>query len=1485
MSGVRERETRHRLGRASPQARADCGAVSTNGIAAPFQPPGSLCSSSYSFFSPARPPSCVTSASGVGGPHAATPVDDACGAEYATAAPRRHSYGAQAVSPASHPLPSRPPPHRITYSDSAPQCQTSLSVATATLPKVDAGTAEKSYTSAGTCGDSSASSIDRLLVLLNPAPSKTTGAEAARPTDATGTPSVLISGRVKSLLSRARIALGGTSAARESSRENAHTDSCEIVPLSENAHPSCKDVSPSPSPIVKGHHHRPRYEEADEEKHSGRSSTGQRNASQKSSLAAGACADHPTMLPCPSQLSAEKLSESAAGSAGPWRRASTSAIPFGPSSMGVLTRSPEAVFSSVAAAATTEASYSPERSSSSPTATRRESCMRHSRPSLLITSGSPKAMNAAMPSVRLIYTRSSGSSKARSPEKRRSLLVSAAKDVLSDGVHVAAAASTESATATEGVSDLTVKGVHATTATASAQLSLGAQLPLRRSSLAQQNESGHLSPPSASIPLARNFTNAGVHDRVPKPAALSPSEGCERVADEKCGDASGKDTERTANGAFRPASARDADEAPQSYLTRWRQRQEESRLKAKGVEPISVSSSPDIESSTIHRAWTVKDAVSAVAKEGGLRLLPSVPAPNALWRQQKGREPPSARTTSAANDLTAAPQAPAKEPVRQRRQVLTVDAETAATVCHTSDSVRLGELMHGSAVPHAPDAALALGEAQPKPPSATQSRSAIVGAAAAVVRNRESQARMTTSVSAHISSVSSFSSCYLAEDAAHQAAGGEGVAEDLVVQSPQLHDPPMGAMAVNPPRPPSARPTACHDVASEAAAGADPTRRRPSGCASSHCSARREITGGSMVTEKDGAAPFQSASAAETRKLFRAALERRVQRLQLQDCARNAGYTSQSSSSMEARAGMPEEAAAVSLDSCRLEQPNARRATTISTTCSSPWKLTQGATAISSSSAESTLSSACADRTVTPEGLSTLHLSTVASPPTELGTDEDAPSIGERAAAETRVEPAFSAGGRGRDRRSSFCTTDTASERTSPRLKSPQCLKNEELADHRSVSRTPGTYTSLLQWIRQNRTSSSRPASGVSETLLAADSTAGVAAVWPTTEIEQNARLARRRALAKKHGRPSRNASDTEGDNSHAHHPGAGASGQALKALSAHKSADAFGSQGDSNSIGSLDTSSFEKNVRSEKQLHLVPAHPSSQNATEGSSIPVIDAELPTHTLTSAVVDGVKGATVTTRALGDIDVSELDKLEQSINALLKNYRHSNAKEKGSAPPKSTAAAARMLEVLPTTGAPTSMDAKHKEATVALKAHVKKGPKHDILGCSNAGENAHTCVYHRCTSETDDGDSQWEASGLWCGDEAAHEAKPPPAFVPPLDLTLLLLPNVDSDDLKRYRIPMPSAVPAPDEAHRNLLFNIGACAVSFGDESNAAAPGNALRAGATAGEPSTSAPRTGEKDPTSTLGGQASVKSLCALPPRRAGKSATPPSHKRVAISK
>ncbi|KAG5495848.1 hypothetical protein JIQ42_02718 [Leishmania sp. Namibia] len=792
--------------------------------------------------------------------------------------------------------------------------------------------------------------------------------------------------------------------------------------------------------------------------------------------------------------------------------------------------------------------------------------------------------------------------------------------------------------------------------------------------------------------------------------------------------------------------------------------------------------------------------------------------------------------------------------------------------------------MHGSAVPHAPTAALALGETQPKPPSATQSRSAIVGAAAAVVRNREPQVRLTASVPAHTSSVSSSPSCYLAEDAAHQAAGGEGVAEDLVVQSPPLHDPPMGAIAVNPTRPPSALPTACPDVASEAAAGADPTRRRPSGCASAHSSARRETTGGSMVTEKDGAAPLQSASAAETHKLFLAALERRVQRLQLQECARNAGHTSQLSTSMEARAGMPEEAVAVSLDSCGLEQPSARLTTTISTPCSFPWKVTQGATAISSSSAESTLSSACADRTVTPEGLSTLYLSTVASPPTEPGTDEDAPSIGERAAAETRVEPAFSAGGRGRDHRSSFYTTDTASERTSPGLKSPQCLKNEELADHRSVSRTPGTYTSLLQWIRQNRTSSSRPASGVSETLLAVDSTAGVAAVSPTTEIEQNARLARRRALAKKHGRPSRNASDTEGDNSNAHHPGAGASGQALKASSAHNSADACGSQGDSSSIGSLGTSS-EKNVRSEKQLHLVPAHPSSQGATEGSSIPVTDAELSTHTLTSAVVDGVKGATATARALGDIDVSELDKLEQSINALLKNYRHSKAKEKSSAPPKSTAAAAQMLEVLPTTGAPTSMDAKHKEATVALNAHIKKGPKHDILGCSNAGENAHTCVYHRCASETDDGDSQWEASGLWCGDEAAHEAKPPPAFVPPLDLTLLLLPNVDSDDLKRYRIPMPSAVPAPDEAHRNLLFTIGACAVSFGDESNAAAPGNALRAGATASEPSTSAPTTGEKDPTSTLGGQASVKSLCALPPRRAGKSATPSSHKCVAISK
>ncbi|KAG5471348.1 hypothetical protein LSCM1_01432 [Leishmania martiniquensis] len=1275
------------------------------------------------------------------------------------------------------------------YSGSAPQRQTCASTADTTLPKVDAGAAEQtSYTLVGTSGGPSASSTDRVLVPLSPAPSKTAGAGAAPSANATGTPSADKGGRVQALLARARVALAKTSVARESCQTDARVSSGDRAPPSVNAHDLRKGLPVPLSQAVKSHRHSNRHccKEADEEKCSSRSSTSQRNISQKSSLTADPRADHLTLPLDASQLRGEKLSGSAAGSAESGRRVSAADTPFGRSSSRAFARGRAADTIPAAVASAVDASHSAEKSSSSPSAALRGSCERQPRPSLSITPGYPKASNAAAPSVRFIYTRSSRSCKARSPEKAQSFLVSAAKDVRSVSDRVAAALM-ESATAAAGVVSLTDEDADAPTTVAPAHRSLGAPPPPSCSTLPHQNEYGHHHQSRMGVPLAR-LTNADAPDMESQPAAPVSLEGRKGSTGKKCGDRPGKHLERTAHSSFHLASTRDFEEAPQSYLKRWRQRQEAKSLKGKTAEPISASASPDIESCATYSGLVTKGAASAAAKEG--------------------EEPSSRAATATAFGLAVGPRPHAKEPVRPLGPISMEDAKSATTLPNPSHSSPLSEVMHGTLVAQALEATLASvgcqrsskepGATQPKTPSATHSQTATGGAAVAEVRSDASLPCSATSVSAHPSFHSSSSSCCLTLDAAHDAAVGERIPVGRVMQSwPPLHDSPIGAIVVKSPRPSSSQPATSPGLASEAAEGTDSTSRRPPGCAFTHRPARREAVGGPAGAEKESAAPFLLGSAAETRKRFRAALERRGQRLQLQESVRSAGHVSRQPTSTEAWASMPDEGAAVPLDSYGPGQISGRRTTDISTPCSSPWKVTQGSALVFSSRVESMHSSACADRTVTPEGLSTLHLSTVASPPTEPGTDEDAPSIGERAAAETRVEPAFSADGRGRDCWSSFRITETASGKASPVLQSPQHSTDEELVGHRTASRTSGAYTSLLQWIRQNRTPSPRPAAGVPETILAVDATVRPAAVSATTETKPSAHLAERRALVDKYRRPSRNVSDAEVPNNEALQPEAGASGQAFKASLAHKSTDAWGSQRHSSSTSSMCISSLDKDKMPEKQLSLAPEHLSGQDVAEGSSLPVTSAGLPSPALSSAVTSKVKGSAATSSTLGGIGVDELDKLEQSVNALLKNYRHGKAIENGGAPSKLTAAAALMLEMPPPTQKLPGGDAKRTDATLALSADAMRDPKHGMPARGNAGEKAHVRVRHDYRSETEDEDSEWGSSGLWCGEEALHEAKPPPAFVPPLDFTLLLLPTGDSEELTRYRIPMPSAVPAPD----------------------------------------------------------------------------------------
>lgn len=1494
MGDGRAGATRHGIGTGIPEQRADIGSGGRTGITAGARPPRSLSSFSSLFVSLARPTGSNTSASDVGDSDGASAGAAVHGAEHTTVESRRRRYSAQSISSLPHPLLSRPRHnlnplrtsahcgfttvstrgsrrHHMAHNGSPPQRRASVLAAAATRRKVDAATAEKDVRALSlACDDSSASFIDGWHTSMNAATFATIGAAsaAASSTDSTATPTSLANGRANPLLSRVGAPLAKASAARKFYKGDARRGSGNTVPRRKTARDPGGGSSLPPSLAVKGRHHQYLYGQVDKEEHSSGSSAGARDKSQKARVASDVCADQPTLSRHPYQLGVENFSELAAEPAAPRRRESAYAAPFPPFSWSAFTGDRADASSPAAAASAVEVSHSPVTSSSRPSVTSHANCTGHLKPSLSTTPDSPKAMGVPVPSVHFIYTRTGNRSRDLGREKSKYRSLSATRNVPGNGVCAVVAASTEPATTAVRVVDLADGRAAATTSIASAPVSLLTQLLHRGSTLPQRHTKGTLGQPSAHPTFTRSLTYTCARAQESRPAAQSPSEGRGRPADEKRNDASRKDAEPMAGGGSRRTSTRDFEEASHSHLQRWRQRQEENRSKEKDATSMSASTSSTVESATTLRDVPVKDKVGAAPREQGARPLPSEPATDASWQRQAKNEKPSAQAASITDtDLAVAPQPSTEEPERRRNRSVTVEARNASSTPTVSGSFLLSELRHGGAVPESPEAALASVASkrnskmsttpQPELPSTVQSRSVIDGSAAAAVRNHKVHAESTASVSTH-PAPSKSSSCCLTEDPAHRVTAKDGILVDREAQ-PSLA---------------SAQHTTHPRFVSEKAKGATPANRRPLDCTSAHQSAPCQTTQRSTTTAKEDTAPFLSASATETQGLFRAVLERREQPLQLQEYLRNAGRAfPQQSTSIETPVGMPG-GVEVSPVFSSLECSSTRHTTVTSSPCTSPWTLTQGTTVSAAFKAESTRSAARAARTVTPEGVEVLHMSSVESSPADPEAGKNASRRGGGVGAETHAEPALSSQRMRGDLRSSFSTTEASAEQTSPGLKSLQSSKDEELAERRPASATPGAYTPLLQWVRQNRTQLPLPSGGAPTPLPAIHVAAGHAAMPVTTEMEQNPHLVQRRALVNKYPRPSRTASDTEVNNNEAQLPEAGASRHVPKELLLRKLADTCGSHRRSSTHSFVRVPSLGKDMAPERHPTPAPAYSSGQGAGEGLSTPVAEGELLPHARTSAVVDDAKGAsTCTVTSLGDIQLDELDKLEQSINALLQSYGPRKAAEEGSAPAKLTAAAALMCETSPPAKTSASTNARHKEDMAAVKEHNRNDRKDDALVPRDTQGGGHARPHHSCTLETEDDDSQLEESRLWCGDEDEHEAKPPPSFVPPLDLTLLLVPTGDSEDLKPYRIPLPSAVPEPDEARRRFLCSIGAYTAAFGEEGKTATAGDSLSAGAADG-PSASASMKGAEDAAPPPGNFALLNDSCAAPSRRASKIGT-----------
>ncbi|CAG9579296.1 conserved hypothetical protein [Leishmania major strain Friedlin] len=1363
--------------------------------------------------------------------------------------------------------------HDIAHSGAPPQRRTSVLVAAETRQKVDAETAEKDVSALSlACRGSSASSIGGWRTSMSPAPfvAIEAASAAASPTDSTATPTALANGCADPSLSRVAATLARASAARTFYKGRARSGSGNAVPRRETAHDPSSGSSLPPSLAVKDRHHQHRCGKFDKEEHSSGSSAGPHDKSQRARLAADVCADQPKLSRHPYQLGVENFSELTAEPAPPRRRVSAYAAPFGPSSWSAFTGDRAEASSPTAAPSAVEASHSPVTSSSHHNVTSRANHTGRLKPSLPTTPGSPKAMNVTMPSMCFIYTRTSNRSTDRNREKPKYRSLSAATNALSDEVCAVVAASTESSATAMKVGDFAAERVAATTHAASAPVALPTQPLLRRGTLPQANTKGTLGQPNARALFARSLTHTCVRAQEARPAAQSSSEGHGRPADEKRNDAARKDADHAADGVLRHTSARDFEEASHSHLQRWRQRQEENRSRAKDVTSISASTPPVVESATTLRDALVKNTAGAAPREQELKPLPSEPVTDASWQRREKRAKPSTQAVSTANtDLAVAPQPPTEEPERQHRISVTVEARNAASPPTVSGSFLLSEVRYSGTVPDLPEAALASVASKrnskasttpaPEPPSTAQSRSVIDGSAAAAARNHEAQAESTANVSTHLPPSKSSPSCCLTEDPRHRVAAKDGIPVDREAQPPPL---------------PSAQHTSHPGFVSVAAEGVTPANRWLLDRTSAHQSAPCQTTKGPTATAKEDAAPFLSASTADMQGLFRAVLGRREQRLRLQEYS-NAGRVSpEQPTSIEAPAGASG-GVEVSPVFSSLEQPSTRHTTVTSSPCTSPWALTQGATVSPPLKVESTRSAARAARAVALEGVEALRTSSVVSSPAGPEAGENVSRSGGGVAAEAHTEPVLSARRMGGDLRSSFSTTEVSAEQPSPGIKLLQSAKDEELTERRPSSRTPGAYTPLLHWIRQNRTQLSLPSSGAPTLLPAVDVAAGRAAIPAATEIEQNPHLVERRAPVNKYHRPSRTTSDTEVDHNEAQLPEAGASWQAPNELLLRKLADARGSHRRSSTNSSVCVPSLDKGVTSVRHPTPAPAHPLCQGAAAGHRTPVAEGALLPHAPTSSVADDAKGASACAVAsLGDIPLDELDKLEQSINALLTNYGSRKTAGEGSAPAKLTAAAALMRETSPPAKTSTSTNTRHRKAMAAVNKHSKNNSKDDTLAPSNSQDSSCAWPHHSCAIETDDDDSQLEGSGLWCGDEDAHEANPPPVFVPPLDLTLLLLPTGDSEELKPYRIPLPSAVPAPEEAHRRFLCSIGAYAAAFREEGSTATADDSLRAGAVADAPSAPASMTGAEDAAQPPGNSASLNDSCALPSRRVSKGCT-----------
>lgn len=206
---------------------------------------------------------------------------------------------------------------------------------------------------------------------------------------------------------------------------------------------------------------------------------------------------------------------------------------------------------------------------------------------------------------------------------------------------------------------------------------------------------------------------------------------------------------------------------------------------------------------------------------------------------------------------------------------------------------------------------------------------------------------------------------------------------------------------------------------------------------------------------------------------------------------------------------------------------------------------------------------------------------------------------------------------------------------------------------------------------------------------------------------------------------------------------------------------------------------------------------PQGPQVTSFSSAPPEDLGL-------SPLPAVLPAPSTAAALSDISVNELDRLEESVMAMLRNYAATQSDNE--TPVAATAESSPMPH--PSTR-PASHSPSHRYGEggggsgAALKGKLHHGvgtslrrKKSSLYSCCSSGDGR---------SELAEEDATYDPTILWCGDEDGTVV--PPTCVPPLDLTGLYLPNAEEEDLSIYRIPLPTAVAAPEEAYSRLLHHL------------------------------------------------------------------------------